>query len=65
MPTQAQIEKAAGIDIVVAEYIMKQETETAKAAMCMLKLCVDRYEGIAFTFLELAVESCKKEMGAR
>jgi hypothetical protein len=62
MPTQAQIENAAGIDAKTATFIMKQETARAKSAMSLLKMCVDCFEQGAFALLKEAVKDCKKEM---
>lgn len=62
MITQAQIEKAAGIDKEVAQYMMTKNNHLAKNAMNLLKLCVSRYEDIAFTLLKEAVKDIKKEL---
>lgn len=62
MITQAQIEKAAGIDKEVAKYMMIQSDHLAKNAMNLLNLCVSRYENIAFTLLKEAVKEIKKEI---
>jgi hypothetical protein len=62
MPNQAQIEKAAGIDKTIAEFIMKQETPAARSAMQCLKLCVSMYEHAGFELLKCTIEDCKREL---
>lgn len=62
MPTQYQIERAAGITKKVAEYIMLEKTSSARAAISCLKLCIDCFEAGAFGLLTAAVKECKREM---
>lgn len=62
MPTQYQIEQAAGIDRAVAEHMMAQATPAAKSAMDLLALQVRSYDPGGFGLLKAAVEDCRKEM---
>lgn len=62
MPTQAQIEQAAGIDKAVAKYIDENSTPATRQVVQMLKLCVACYETAAAIFLKMAVEECKREI---
>lgn len=63
MPTQYQIEQLAGItDKEIAQYIMKQETPSAKNAMSMLVMQSRCYEKGGMALLQEAVKDCKKEM---
>jgi hypothetical protein len=62
MPTQYQIEKAAGIDGPVAQHMMAEKTPAARNAMSLLKMCVDRFENGAFGLLKASVDECKREL---
>ncbi len=62
MPTQVQIENAAGIDQAVAEHMMAQATPAARSAMNLLQLQVSAYDPGGFALLKAAVEDCKREL---
>ena len=59
---QAQIEKAAGIDRKIADYMMAEKTSAARTAMSLLEMQVNRYEHAGFALLKSAVDECRTEM---
>lgn len=59
---QVQIEKYAGIDPEVAQYMMNSGTEKASHAMGLLKMAISLPEIGVLTLLKLAVEECKADM---
>ena len=64
MPTQYQIEKAAGIDEATAQHMMARRTPAANNAMELLRMQVASYEPAGFALLQAAVEDCRKEITA-
>lgn len=64
MPTQYQIEKAAGIDEATAQHMMARRTPAANNAMELLRMQVASYEPAGFALLQAAVEDCRKEIAA-
>lgn len=64
MPTQYQIEKAAGIDEAIAQHMMARCTPAANNAMELLRMQVASYEPAGFALLQAAVEDCRKEITA-
>lgn len=62
MPSQFQIENAAGIDQSVAEHMMAQKTPAARSAMNLLQIQVNAYDPGGFAMLKAAVDDCKREM---
>lgn len=63
MPTQFQIEKAAGIDEAIAAHMMARQTPAANNAMELLRMQVSAYEPAGFALLQAAVADCRKEVG--
>ncbi len=64
MPSQAQIEKAAGIDEAIATYMMARQTPAANNAMELLRMQVTAYEPAGFALLQAAVDDCRKEIAS-
>ena len=62
MPTQRQIEAAAGIDKEVAEYMMAQRTYEARNAMALLRMQCNHYEPHGFALLQEAVKACRADI---
>jgi len=62
MPSQYQIEKAAGIDETVAKYMMSRCSPAARSAMGLLRMLVDFFEPAGFELLKAAVADCRKEI---
>lgn len=62
MPTQYQIERAAGIDSRIAQYMMEGKTAAANTAMSALRLLVAHYDHCAMGLLEAAVAECRREI---
>jgi len=64
MPTQKQIEVAAGIDQEIAGYMMAQRTYEACNAMALLQMQCDYYEPQGFALLKDAVSACRADLAA-
>jgi hypothetical protein len=63
MPTQYQIEQAAGItDEPIAKHIMSRSTQASKSAYSLLKMQCSFYEPSGFSLLKEAVAECRQEM---
>lgn len=64
MPTQYQLERAAGIDEAIAQHMMSRSTPAARNAMALLQMQVESYEPAGFALLQAAVEDCRQEIAA-
>lgn len=62
MPSQRQIEDAAGIDEAVARHMMAEKTAAARTAMGLLRIQSSHYEAGGFALLQQAVADCKAEL---
>lgn len=63
MPTQYQIEQAAGItDDLIASHIMKRQTTAARSAYDLLKIQTSAYDPGGFELLKQAVNDCRSEI---
>lgn len=59
---QAAIEREAGIDDTVAQFMMNSSKPCAKQAMDLLLMACARYEQGVAALLKCAVDDCRKEM---
>lgn len=65
MPTQYQIEQAAGItDAAIAQYMMTEQSAAARNAMSLLQMQCACYEPGGFALLQAAVRDCRSEIAA-
>lgn len=63
LPTQYQIEQAAGItDAAIAKHLMDGATAAAKSAMNLLAIQCKGYDAGGFELLKAAVADCRREM---
>lgn len=59
---QAAIEREAGIDQTVADFMMTSDDPRAKQAIDLLRMAVDRYEAGVAALLKCAVAECRSAL---